>query len=362
MIVKGDNKLIDNIKAVLLIQIGDIGDVVLSLPVLRALKENLPDASIIFAVRSKAAELAEECQWADSVLSINTDKRNMISNIKYQAAFLKKLRSYNIDLAVDLRMDMRGAALATLSGARQKIGFFAEGGSFWRNRVFTNMFHQRPVPGGRHMTDYLLNLIKAFKVTGIHPNPEIKPSKKKTKEAKKLLQSIGIAGPKPIIAIQPFSLWPYKEWETHKYIELIQWLTTSLKMSVIITGSPDEHDRIKQITNSIDTPGVYNLAGKTDIGILPALFQQCILFIGIDSAGLHIAAAVGTPTVGIYGPAATMVWAPRGERHHMVTKDMPCVPCNLKGCKGSEKSQCLEELSVGEVSSVVAKKLGINYK
>jgi len=84
-----------------------------------------------------------------------------------------------------------------------------------------------------------------------------------------------------------------------------------------------------------------------------ALLQRCDLFIGVDSAGLHIAAAVGTPTVSIYGPSAPASWAPRGSSHLVVQKDWPCVPCRRKGCDDSEQCRCLDELTVEEILQAV---------
>ena len=98
---------------------------------------------------------------------------------------------------------------------------------------------------------------------------------------------------------------------------------------------------------------VYNFAGKTSINMFAAVLKACKLFIGGDSAGIHIAAAVGTPTVGIFGPASVSVWAPRGERHTVVYKKLPCTPCDLKGCESMGISKCLEKLTVDEVVSVV---------
>ncbi|RLB31511.1 MAG: hypothetical protein DRG87_02270, partial [Deltaproteobacteria bacterium] len=102
---------------------------------------------------------------------------------------------------------------------------------------------------------------------------------------------------------------------------------------------------------------VYNLAGKTTIGELAGVLKKCNLVIGIDSATIHIAAAVGTPTVSIYGPSAPVNWAPLGEQHLVIFKDLPCVPCRQKGCNHSGVSRCLQELEVGEVIEVLDKKI-----
>jgi hypothetical protein len=80
-----------------------------------------------------------------------------------------------------------------------------------------------------------------------------------------------------------------------------------------------------------------------------AVLKSCGLFIGVDSAGMHIAAAVGTPTVSIFGPSSAASWAPRGSRHKVVHGNLPCIPCRQKGCEGTEQSRCLDELSVNEL-------------
>jgi heptosyltransferase-3 len=89
---------------------------------------------------------------------------------------------------------------------------------------------------------------------------------------------------------------------------------------------------------------------------LAAVFKVCKLFIGVDSAGVHIAAAVGIPTVSIFGPSSASDWAPRGKHHYVVNKALPCVPCTDKGCQDSEFSRCLEELTLKEVKTVIKSK------
>ncbi len=123
-----------------------------------------------------------------------------------------------------------------------------------------------------------------------------------------------------------------------------------------MTGSDDARDRAAEIVkrSKID---VYSLAGKTSIGELAAVLKRCSLLIGIDSAPVHIAAAVGIPTVTIFGPSSPINWAPRGKQHYVIYKDLPCVPCREKGCNNSEVSRCLDELSVEEVVPVIDKKL-----
>lgn len=351
MLVKGNSRISGNIRSILLIQLGDIGDVVLSFPAVRALRENFSHADVIVAVRGKALDILENCPWASGAISINTGQRSLIQKIGYQKNFFLQLWKYQFDLAIDLRADPRGAVLAFLSGARQRVGFFQKGHPFWRNWLFTHL----AVPYGKpddHMTEYYSNLLAEYHITPSDIWPVIVVSEQKQEMAGKLFNEENVPQDRPIIAIQPFCLWQYKEWGAEKYIQLIQQIRTAYNFPVIITGSPEERVRADRITESCGNH-VYNLAGKTPMGLLPAVLKACRLFIGSDSAGMHIAAGVGTPTVTIYGPSSVSDWAPRGSKHSIVHTELPCLPCHQKGCDGSGTSRCLEGLTVDEAMPAV---------
>ena len=351
MLVKGSDISRENIRNILLIQLGDIGDVVLSFSTIRALHENFSQANVIVAVREKARELIEDCKWAADVISINEEKRTWIEELKCQKRFFSRLRGFHFDLAIDMRTGDREALLAFLSGAQQKISFYANDGKLWRNRVFTHLAMDEPIPG-RHMAQYYLGLLEAYNIRTDHIWPEHDVPDDRYQKARALLKNEGVPSARPIIAVQPFSLWKYKEWGVDKYIQLIDWLISEYNVSIIITGSLDERERAGEIIKKC-RQNTYNLAGETSIGTLAAVFKACRLFIGVDSAGVHIAAAVGLPTVSIFGPSSYIDWAPRGKQHRVVHKDFQCVPCQDKGCHGSEISRCLEELTFEEVREKV---------
>ena len=355
MRAKGKNLRKSGIGKILLIQLGDIGDVVLSLPCIRALKAHFPEADMVVAVREKAAGLLEDCRWVHEVLSVDTSRRKPAAAIRYQRAFFARLRRFRFDLAVDLSTGQRGALLAFLSGAPQRVGFFAYDGRLWRNRLFTHLVLPYAQPG-THVVEQYLSLLECYGITTMHKRPELDVSIESRKAAAALLRAEGVAGGQPVIAVQPFSLWRYKEWGERRYIQLIDRITSEYPAAVIIVGSSNERNRAEKIAGRCRRNTV-NLAGKTPIRLLAALLSECCFFIGGDSAGIHISAAVGTPTLGIFGPSAFVDWAPRGGRHGVVVKDLPCVPCRQKGCEGSGISRCLETLSVEEVMARVRERV-----
>jgi ADP-heptose:LPS heptosyltransferase len=123
MQVKGSPTIPKGIKNILLIQLGDIGDAVLSLPSIRALRENFPDARLIVAVRENVRELIADCPWANGVISINQKKRSLLEEVQYQKRFFTHLRRFHFDLSINLRLGDRSAILSLMAGARQRISF-----------------------------------------------------------------------------------------------------------------------------------------------------------------------------------------------------------------------------------------------
>jgi len=343
------------VRRILFIQLGDIGDVILTFPCIRALRENFPKARIVAAVRDRAAQLLEGCPWVDDSFSIGQDKRRWLEEISFQRRLLMNLRRSRFDLAIDMRTGDRGAILAILSGAPQRLGYHDYHGNLWRNRIFTHRaFCQYEFP--EHVATYHLKLLKAFDLEVRDARPKITISSKKRFEAERLLRDNRIPMDRPLVALQPFSLWRYKEWGIEKYARLIERIHLECHVPVVLIGALDERIRAKAIIDMCRVKA-YNLVGITTISLLPAVLKICRLFIGVDSAGQHIAAAVGTSTLGIYGPSSPASWAPQGDRHSVIQKKWLCIPCRRKGCGGTEISRCLQELDVEEVFPAVRKAL-----
>jgi heptosyltransferase-3 len=354
ILIKGSRLSMENPRAILLLQLGDIGDVVLTTPCIQALRANFPKARLVVMVREKAAELLTDFSGLDEVIPVRKARGGIFGEITGQFGFVRALRAHDFDLAIDLRTGTRGAILARLSGARRRVGFFTDNEAWWRNRLFTDLLRYDYTPD-LHVKDHLLALLEAFGILVLHRVPELRISGSMLAEADRLLAGIN-HNSGPLVAVQPFSLWQYKEWGREKYVALIRWLVTTYRATVLITGGGAEYARAEEIKRDCGD-GCHNLAGKTSLALYAALLSRCRLFIGVDSAGLHIAAAVGTPTVSLFGPSSPISWAPLGHGHMVVQKDFPCVPCRQKGCDGSGKSRCLDELTVEQALTAVTSQL-----
>ncbi len=340
---------------VLLIQLGDIGDIVLSFPCARAIRDRFPQAHITMAVRPKAGDLLVCCPFIDETIWVDDQKRPLWKAIGSQLSFFSSLRSKNFDLAIDLRTGTRGAILAYLSGAPRRLSFFTTKEPFWRNWLFTDMASPFE-PKNNHISHYYASLLKDFGFTITNPCPEMRVPDDVVRKIDRRLSHEKADAHKPLVAIQPFSLWRYKEWGDEKFIALILEITSATKGTIVLVGSPAEKDRAEAIV--LKSPeGVLNWAGKTTLAELSGFLARADLFIGVDSAGMHIAAALNTATVTIFGPSSASDWAPRGENHTSVTPNMPCSPCFQKGCRNSGTSECMLELPVDTVLEAVLKHL-----
>lgn len=358
MFIKGNGQIAAGVNNILLIQLGDIGDVVLSFPCARALRECFPQAKIIVAVREKAVELIDLCPWADGAISVVEERESWWRQLVRQWNFFRLVRTHHFDLAIDLRAGTRGAILAFLSGARERVGFFSLDGRPWRGWVFSTIFRPERQPG-RHMSDYLLGLLNACDISTVYRQPEFVIPKAMLAQVDAMLRRSNVSAGKPLVAVQPFSLWGYKELSAEKYVQIIGWMRRKYQVSVLVVGSAGERERAQAIVNQCADGEVYNLAGETSLALYGALLHRCSLFVGVDSAGQHLAAAAGGATVVIYGPSSPATWAPQGERHQVVQKiDMKCIPCHQAGCEGRrQESRCLDELSVAEVIPFIERQL-----
>lgn len=361
MLKKGILPVSDPEGNILLVQLGDIGDVVLTVPAIRGLKERFPDSGIFVCVRAKAGDLIQDCPWADGVITVDKRSRPFFENAGYQFRFFRQLRQKGFRWSIELRTGQRGAVIAFLSGAPTRIGRYAPDGRLWRNRLFTHLVE----PGDetdQYVAEHCLNILAPFGIAPEDKRPRLAVPDYRKKAAGELLRKAGIPSDRLCIAFHPFSLWRYKELPVETCSALVDYLTRQQGCSVILTGAPEERKRAREVA-APDTPNVYNLAGRTTIGEMPAVLSACHLFIGVDTAALHMAAAVGLPTVGIFGPSSPVSWGPRGKRHRVVSKEMDCVPCRNKGCEDTEQSRCIETLTLDEIRSEVDSQLeGIRSK
>jgi ADP-heptose:LPS heptosyltransferase len=362
-----------HVSRILLIQLGDIGDVVWFLPVLRLVHETYPDAKVSVLVREGNGSLLLAGVSSTKVFEVRKRQRGLTDRLRSSLRLVRDLRRERFDLVFDFRGDERGAYMAFLTGAPLRAALYHDHPRL-RNHLFTHLVPPTGEPlAGVGAADQSLFILRAFGIeTGIAV-PELCLSEEVRLRATNILAEEGIppaaeasdggerggtgAGANGCwVTMNPFSRWSYKEWGLLKWVRIIDWLWGEFRIAVVIVGAPVERERIEGLVGSC-AEKVYNLAGKTTLAELAGVLQRSRLHIGVDSAAPHIAAAVGTPTVTLYGPSDWRYWKPPGERHRVVVPDMACAPCHQKGCDGLGTSLCLDGLEIARVQAAIREAL-----
>jgi predicted lipopolysaccharide heptosyltransferase III len=357
MLVKGNSDLIKDIRSILLIQLGDIGDVVWATPTFRAVKEAYPHANVSVLLRESFGSLLEADPHIHKIFEVKRYNGNFLKKAGKQLSFIRELRKEHFDLVFDLRSDDRGAYMAFLSGAPVRASIVYHYIP-WRNTLFTHL--AGPLPVDKTVcsaAEQSLRVVREFGVDSQDDVTKLWVSEKIHNRVKQLFNKEGIDD-NCIITLNPFSRWKYKEWGYGKWVEIIEWLWEEYEIATVIIGAIEEKEQSEYMVQRC-CGRVFNLTGKTTLGELAGVLSHSCLHLGVDSAAPHIAAAVGIPTITIYGPSDWGDWAPKGKMHRVIIPDHACAPCQKKGCDGTGESKCLEELKVDNVKKLIRESLNL---
>ncbi|MBT8491336.1 MAG: glycosyltransferase family 9 protein [Deltaproteobacteria bacterium] len=357
MIIKGGKTFNRKITNILIIQLGDIGDIVWSTPTFRAVKDAYPQAKVSILLRDGFGSLIKADPSLHRIFEVKRHGGNLLQKARAQCSFIRNLRREHFDLVFDLRLDDRGAYMAFISGAPIRVSI-SDQHFKWRNRLFTHLVVPL-IPDERihGAAEQSLRIIREFNITPHDTNPKLWIEDNVMEKACQLLDKKGLSSTAKWVSLNPFSRWPYKEWSYEKWVDIIDWMWEEYTIPVVIVGSQEEMKRAGFIER--ESRGcVFNLAGRTTLDELTGLLFLSHLHVGVDSAAPHIAAAVDTPTITVYGPSDWHDWAPQGENHRVITPERDCAPCHQKGCNNTGTSKCLEELQTDTVKRAIREFLG----
>lgn len=331
---------------ILLVQLGDIGDVVLTTPTIRAVKENYPNASVSILVRKPFGNLLAVDPNIHEIVESEKFRGTLPHIVREYAAFARRLWQSRYDLVIDLRTGDRGAIFSFLTGASVRIGRQGAKNQFWHKIFFSRIIRDLKIapPPVHPGADQSLRVVREIGIDTNDSTPRLLVAPTDRTRAMELLAEAGVAADSGIVTINPFSRWKYKEWDNAKWGTVIDRLWETHHIPTVLIGSPEEAVGCQKIVAGREGYA-FNLAGKTTLGELAALISMSTLHLGVDSAAPHIAAALDTPTVTIHGPTDWRAWRVVNERHRVVSSVMDCLPCNSMGCNGCGKSKCLDELA-----------------
>jgi heptosyltransferase-3 len=273
-----------------------------------------------------------------------------LSRLGAELGLLNALRDRRYDLLVHLTEQPRGAWLARALGARYAVApVVPDRGWLWSSS-FTHLY---PLArnGRRHKVEANLDALRRL---GLQPGMEERrtkfvPGEEAERKATALLAQAGI-GERAFIHLHPASRWSFKCWTAERNAELIDRLAPAHR--VVITAAPADAELafVRRILECARTKPL-DLSGQLSIKELGALTARARLFIGVDSMPMHLAAAMRTPTVALFGPSGEQEWRPWRVAHRIVASNHPCRPCGNDGCGGGKVSECLTTLEVSDVLS-----------
>ncbi len=327
-----------SVRRILIINLAFIGDVLLSTPVARALHMAFPAAAIDMMVIPLTAPIARGNPYINDV--IEYDKRGQHKKIGELIKLIGQVRARRYDLAVTTNFATRGAMLAWVSGIPVRVGYDAQRAGWFLTHTADS--RRETV---RHEAENYLDVLKPLGITTDDTSLvlDIDP-----RDAAALGGKVGRSPGIKLLLICPAGSYPQKSWTLEGYAALVRAFAPVADCCLI--GGKAEGPLLVAINRAADGLAQV-LPGTLTLGELAALVKEADLLVTVDTAPLHIAQAVGTPVVALFGPTDPRVWGPRGLRDIVLQAPAECSPC--WGRTACRDHKCLDSLAVGRVIKTV---------
>jgi heptosyltransferase-3 len=323
-----------DVRRVLVVKLRHLGDVLLTTPVYRAIKKACPNAEITACVFKGTEEMLDNNPDVKNCMTV--PKSRAFEQMRQQGNFLADLRRARFDLAIDLTGSDRAAILTRLTGARLRWGPARKKGFLGKKLCYTQTVI---FPRNVHVVEQQKSFLNTFGIENEKPELFFFVSDENRSAVRKLVGS-----ETDLVHVHPVSRIMKKCWPAPFMATFLNSLGRR-GLKPVLTASPDpvELNFIKDLVPLLEVPH-FNLSAKLSLSELGALSEASRLFVGVDSAPMHIAAAVGTPVIGIFGPSSETLWAPWCEKKLVLSRALPCrLPCkNKRSCPHIE---CLRAMT-----------------
>ena len=323
-----------------------VGDAVLSLPALQAIRARFPKAHIAILARPWVAELYQHEPFADRVIQLTAGRGAGDLSGKWRTA--RMLRRERFDCAILLQNAFEAALLAWLAGIPRRIGYARDG----RGPLLTDPI---PVPAPGEIPEherfyYLAMLQRAGLLQTLPADPAVRLSRAAEWRVSGAQRLADAGMPGPTIGISPGAAFGgAKRWLPERFAQAGARLAAELHASVAVFGSASERALCEQVAAAIKNQGipVHNFAGETTLGAFIELAAGCAFYLTNDSGAMHIACALDVPTVAIFGPTNEAATGPVGSLATVVREKVECSPCLLRECPIDHR--CMTRVSAGRV-------------
>jgi predicted lipopolysaccharide heptosyltransferase III len=346
---------------VLLVRLREIGDVVFTTPVVRALRQRYPDAHISYVVEPHAAPVVRGNPHIDDLIIAPRIRglRGLAADIRLG----RSLRAKRFDLAIDFHGGPRAALLTWLSSARERVGYEVVG----RSWIYTRRVARPRALRARHSVENQSDLLTAIGIGALdriaHP-VEMAVERQAAAEVQERLSAAGVGVGERLVVIHISAGNPFRRWPVDHFIALAAAIARQPQMRVILTSGPSEQEAAARVVDAARAVLGAALAdrivscGEFSLDQLRALVDRAALYIGGDSGPLHIAATSRVPIVGLYGPtlpARSAPWRdPSIPLASVEPNPLPCRPCDQRVCAPGD-FRCLTSIGPEQVLAAAIK-------
>lgn len=337
----------NELKKILIVRPKFLGDLILATGLVDVLLQNNPKAEIWFLTESGNAEVLNNHPKISGVLSYDAKRKN---NPFYLLSFYQQLRRHRFDAVLDLFGNPRSAQMTFWSGAKVRVGYQLRGRSWAYNRI-ANPSSNPLLSGRRRVTESYLDQVRALGFTnGQYQEPLVQSKRAPQLEAsaqtppyktslhvsddeklyvRKLFDRAGIKPGQKTAVLTPGASWPAKHWPLENFIELGFMLQARAIRPIYIFG-PKEEVLAKEFEERMNKDWIY--LNQPSLRGLMAFIEAADVLIANDSGPMHVGPAVGTPTLGIFGPGEPEIWFPYDKPHQVLYAEVPCGHCGLDKC------------------------------
>jgi lipopolysaccharide heptosyltransferase I len=348
---------------ILIVKTSAIGDVIHTLPSLWSLRARFPEAHIAWLVEETAAELVIGHPAVNRVL-VARRKRwlqdlrrgRLLRALSGFVDFIRQLRDTRYDLVIDFQGLLKSAIWVVLARGPRKAGF----GRGMEHAEHSYLALNERIPAvdmNQHAIDRSLLLLKGLGIPSAGIRYTLPISAEQQSQATALLRACEVLEADRLAAINPMARWPTKLWEPQYFAALAERLERE-GIRVVFTGGESDKPAIDEIARFMTRP-LRRLDGKTSLITLAALYRRAQVVVTTDSGPMHLAAAVGTSVVALFGPTAPWRTGPYGSNHVILRADLSCSPCFKKQCLTTvyEERACMKRLTVDTVAQAVLAKI-----
>lgn len=331
---------------ILVIRFSSLGDVILTTPATRALKEKFPGAELHVLTKRAFSGIFEGSPFVDKVIEFDDKKCSSIFRL---LKFIKALNINRYSIVVDLHRNLRSRMIYTLLCASRKVSY--KKGAIKRRLLVAYKMRFKNMP---HTVDKYLSALKPLGVASAAREPFMMLSRNNEEFAEKFFSANNIHADSIKIAVCPGAKNYAKIYPREKFVNLIDMITGRLGARVILIGAPDERQLIDSIILNVKDKDKVASLTNASIAESAAVIKSCNQLITNDSGPMHIASAVGTPIIALFGPTdKDFGFYPLGKNNIVLTKGYDCSPCSLHGKKEciKFKYRCLNDISESEILS-----------